>query len=68
MSLDDSRLSESCGASILNSIEDGYVVEHSWFNVDDRVGFLDCLSQDGRREERYFGYTGFSEGRNTCQN
>ena len=44
MSLDDARLSESCRASILNSIEEGYVVGNSWFNVDDRVGFLDCLS------------------------
>ena len=44
MSLDDARLSESCRASILNSIEEGYVVGNSWFDVDDRVGFLDCLS------------------------
>lgn len=44
MSLDDARLSESCRASILNSIEEGYVAGNSWFDVDDRVGFLDCLS------------------------
>ncbi|MBP12725.1 MAG: hypothetical protein CMA71_04845 [Euryarchaeota archaeon] len=44
MSLDDARLSESCRSSILNSIEEGYVVGTSWFGDDDREGFLDCLS------------------------
>ena len=44
MSLDDARLSESCRSSILNSIEEGYVVGTSWFGDDDKEGFLDCLS------------------------
>ena len=50
MSLDDARLSESCRSSILNSIEEGYVVGTSWFGEDDREGFLDCLS--GTEDEK----------------
>jgi len=50
MSLDDARLSESCRASILNSIEEGYVVGNSWFSEGDRGGFLDCLS--GTEDEK----------------
>ena len=50
MSVDDARLSESCRSSILNSIEEGYVVGTSWFGEDDREGFLDCLS--GTEDEK----------------
>lgn len=44
MSIDDSKLSESCRASVLNSIEEGYVVGNSWFGIDNREGFLGHLS------------------------
>ena len=44
MSLDDSKLSEACRASILNSIEDGHVIGSSWFDKNDRDGFLNHLS------------------------
>ena len=50
MSLDDSKLSQSCRASVLNSIEEGYVIGNSWFEGDNRGDFLESLS--GTEDEK----------------
>ena len=50
MSLEDATLARSCRASILNSIEDGFVVGSSWFAGDDQPGFLEHMS--GTEDER----------------
>ena len=49
-SLDDSSLARACRSSILNSIEDGFVVGTHWFPEDSRNDFLEHLS--GTDEER----------------
>ena len=50
MSLEDNLLARLCKSSILNSIEDGYVVKDSWFGNDDIEEFLEFL--DGSDEEK----------------
>ncbi|MEC8874176.1 MAG: hypothetical protein VX502_02160 [Candidatus Thermoplasmatota archaeon] len=50
MSLEDSALTRSCKESILNSINDGFVVANSWFSGDDQDGFLKHMS--GTDDER----------------
>ena len=49
-SLDDSSLARACRSSILNSIEDGFVVGTHWFPENSRNDFLEHLS--GTDEER----------------
>ncbi len=49
-SLDDSSLARACRSSILNSIEDGFVVGTHWFREDSRSDFLEHLN--GTEEER----------------
>ena len=48
--LDDSSLARACRSSILNSIEDGFVVGTHWFPDDSREDFLKHLN--GTDEER----------------
>ena len=48
--LDDSSLARACRSSILNSIEDGFVVGTHWFPEDSRDDFLKHLN--GTDEER----------------
>ena len=50
MSLEDATLTRACRASVLNSIDDGYVVGTNWFSPEDREGFLDHMS--GTIDER----------------
>jgi len=49
-SLDDSSLARACRSSILNSIEDGFVVGTHWFPEDSRDDFLGHMN--GTDEER----------------
>ena len=48
--LDDSSLARACRSSILNSIEDGFVVGTHWFPEDSREEFLEHMN--GTNEER----------------
>ncbi len=50
LALDDSLLARSCRSSILNSINDGYVVGTHWFSEESRADFLDHMT--GTEEER----------------
>jgi len=50
MSLEDNLLSRQCKSSILNSIEDGFVVGNSWFGNNNVTGFLEFLN--GSDEEK----------------
>jgi len=50
MSLEDGALPRNCRASILNSIEEGFVVGSHWFSEEDQSGFLEHMS--GSEEER----------------
>ncbi|MDP6920716.1 MAG: hypothetical protein QF709_02215 [Candidatus Thalassarchaeum sp.] len=50
LTLEDSVLARSCRSSILNSINDGYVVGSHWFAEDARVDFLEHMT--GTTEER----------------
>ena len=50
LALDDSLLARSCRSSILNSINDGYVVGTHWFSEESRGDFLDYMT--GTEEER----------------
>jgi hypothetical protein len=50
MALEDTALARACRASILNSIEDGFVAGSSWFDQDGRKEFLEHLS--GTANER----------------
>jgi len=43
MSFDDAALARACRSSILNSIEDGYVVGTHWFAEESREGFLEYM-------------------------
>ena len=49
-SLDDSSLARACRSSILNSIDDGFVVGTHWFPEDSRDNFLEHMN--GTDEER----------------
>jgi hypothetical protein len=40
MTLEDSILARECRASILNSIEDGFVAGVNWFSEDSKDDFL----------------------------
>jgi len=44
MTLEDSSLAKECRASILNSIEDGFVSGMNWYNDDSKDDFLKFLS------------------------
>jgi|TARA_B100001105_G_scaffold252267_1_gene243523 hypothetical protein len=44
MALEDTALARACRASILNSIDDGFVASTSWFAQDCRGDFLEHLS------------------------
>ena len=44
MSLEDNLLPRLCKSSILNSIQDGFVVKDSWFGNEDSAGFLEFLN------------------------
>ena len=50
MSLEDGALARGCRTSILNSIDDGFVVGSNWFAGDDQTGFLEHMS--GSEDER----------------
>ena len=50
LALDDSLLARSCRSSILNSINDGYVVGTHWFSAESRVDFLEYMT--GSVDER----------------
>ena len=50
LALDDSLLARSCRSSVLNSINDGYVVGTHWFSAESRVDFLEYMT--GSAEER----------------
>ena len=50
LALSDSLLARSCRSSILNSINDGYVVGTHWFSEESRGDFLDYMT--GTEEER----------------
>ena len=51
MTLEDSVLARECRASILNSIEDGFVAGVNWFSEDSKEDFLQYLSgSDSERE------------------
>ena len=50
LALDDSLLARSCRSSILNSINDGYVVGTHWFSEESRGDFLEYMM--GTEEER----------------
>ena len=50
LALEDSVLARSCRSSILNSINDGYVVGSHWFAEDAREDFLEHMT--GTAEER----------------
>ena len=50
MSLEDNVVSRACRASILNSIQDGFVVGNNWFADEDRGGFLEHMG--GTEDER----------------
>jgi len=50
LALDDSLLARSCRSSILNSINDGYVVGTHWFSEEGRADFLEYMA--GTVEER----------------
>ncbi len=50
LTLEDSVLARSCRSSILNSINDGYVVGSHWFAEDARGDFLEHMT--GTAEER----------------
>jgi len=50
LALDDSSLARACRSSILNSIEDGFVVGTHWFPEDSRAEFLEHMN--GTNEER----------------
>ena len=51
MTLEDSILARECRASILNSIEDGFVAGVNWFSEDSKEEFLQYLSgSDSERE------------------
>jgi len=50
MSLEDNVVSRACRASILNSIQDGFVVGNNWFADEDREGFLEHMG--GTEDER----------------
>ena len=50
LALEDSVLARSCRSSILNSINDGYVVGSHWFSEDAREDFLEHMT--GTAEER----------------
>ena len=50
LALSDSQLARSCRSSILNSINDGYVVGTHWFSEESRGDFLDYMT--GTEEER----------------
>ncbi|MEE2629658.1 MAG: hypothetical protein VX492_02230 [Candidatus Thermoplasmatota archaeon] len=50
MSLEDGALARGCRTSILNSIDDGFVVGNNWFAGDNQNGFLQHMS--GTEDER----------------
>ena len=50
MSLEDGALARGCRTSILNSIDDGFVVGNNWFAGDDQTGVLEHMS--GSEDER----------------
>ncbi len=50
LALDDSLLARSCRSSVLNSINDGYVVGTHWFSAESRVDFLEYMT--GSVDER----------------
>ena len=50
MSLEDGALARGGRTSILNSIDDGFVVGSNWFAGDDQTGFLEHMS--GSEDER----------------
>ena len=51
MTLEDSVLARECRASILNSIEDGFVAGVNWFSEDSKEDFLQYLSGSDSEKE-----------------